>query len=194
MDDGWSQFSSFLGGGLGVFQPPQPSPTTTRAPGIAQGVTRSTTDGASQRAPASALKNPLRQHASDVPSSSKAFFDDGAAQTVHDTGYPLTSDVDGFMGTIGAPCVPSRDITPAYMTVRKSSTPSSASENMRSLDSRRNPGDHAAPSMQKPLGKLRASDQTWTVVNDEPSKPKGQIAPPAQVCRTPNASWTRSTV
>ena len=124
VDDGWSQFSSFLGGGLGgVFQhSPQPSPVARQAQagaGASTGEARSAE--ASQRIPAGVLKNPLRQHASDVPHAGFMSPQPGATRPLPTAGY--SAGMEGFMGSIGAPCVPSRDIQPAYMTVHESSRP-----------------------------------------------------------------------
>jgi hypothetical protein len=177
VDDGWSQFSSFLGGGLGgVFQhSPQPSPAATAGAGGSAGAARSAE--ASQRMPAGVLKNPLREHASDVPHSGFMSPQPGATRPLPTAGYSAAG-VEGFMGSIGAPCVPSRDIQPAYMTVQESSRPgerSAAPPEPARTEAWAFTSELGSPLMQKPLGKLRAGDRPWTMAADEPSKPKGQI-------------------
>ena len=100
------------------------------------------------------------------------------------------------MGSIASPCAPVKDYVPAIMTpTNEGFGGSSAPERMGHPQAAGNPNAQAspahpqqakrnnqtAPPAQQPLGKFRAGQNRWTVVNDEPSKPKEHMGMRSQV-------------
>lgn len=158
-------------------------------------------DPSARQPPASALRNPLRTSATDAPPHHQH---DAAPSHQSDKGGGRSlGAVQSFMGSIASPCVPVKDHGPAIMMPvvsapdggvanvwgtpaptsmggpQAAGIPTAHASPAQPQQAKRN--NQTAPPMPQPLGKFRAGKNLWTVVNDEPSKPKEQMGMRNQV-------------
>jgi len=196
VDSGWMQFSSFVGGGLGVFaHSPQgaarASPAERDDGGNEDSAHAARYFSRSPSSPVGVLRNPLRENRSSPaphqPGEDNAFGHQNANGSQNSAG-----GMHSWIGSISTPCVP-KQIEPSVvmMTIKETSaspssignchpthmygqmqyqTPREPGSNMQQDDHQRS----SLPCLMPPLmGRFRAGQiGGWTVVHDEPSKPK----------------------